>query len=141
MASHIGQAVGAFIGFNIFVPLNDVDWLNQHIFTQNPLKVKIRVKKEPLVNHRSFLHIQAFLTLGIVLIVHFFVAEKVVERDRNKSYFSIFKIIFKILKKHHIQILIFFIFCINFGPGLSGSPFSSLLVTNVIFFSKEISKK
>ena len=35
----IGQTLGVFACYNIFMPLNSVKWVNKYLFTRNPVKV------------------------------------------------------------------------------------------------------
>ena len=39
MANFLGQTTGGLIGYNLFILLNDKEWLNRHIFYSTPLEV------------------------------------------------------------------------------------------------------
>lgn len=43
----IGQSFGVILGYNVFTPLNDKEWLNNNIFTENHID-------GPLVTHTMF---------------------------------------------------------------------------------------
>jgi hypothetical protein len=66
---NIGQNMGNLIGFQLFTPLNDLDWLNKNIFVNNP-------RDSPLVSHQMYcLFISAYF-MGQILINELFVAEE-----------------------------------------------------------------
>lgn len=53
----VGQTLGVILGYNIFTPLNDVDWLNNNIFVDNPIS-------SPLVTHTMMCFFMAALCFG-----------------------------------------------------------------------------
>lgn len=58
---YLGQLIGTTLAFNIFVPLNDVKWLNDNIYTENPIDT-------PLVSHY-----QICILVGVLYLIQFFV--------------------------------------------------------------------
>lgn len=58
---YLGQLIGTTLAFNIFVPLNDVQWLNENFYKDNPVE-------SPLVTHY-----QICILIGVLYLVQFFV--------------------------------------------------------------------
>ena len=71
--SNISQTLGFFFGYNVFIPLNDVEWLNTYIFTSNPVTT-------PLMTNKGILIFTASLTLAAGLFTILFIAEKQCEK-------------------------------------------------------------
>lgn len=43
----VGQTMGIFATYNLFIPLNSVEWLNKNIYKSHPIKVcKIAITQE-----------------------------------------------------------------------------------------------
>lgn len=53
----IGQSLGSILGYNIFTPLNDKDWLNENIFVDNPIA-------GPIITHTMMCFFIAILYFG-----------------------------------------------------------------------------
>ena len=65
----VGSSLGGFITYNIFVPLSSLKWLNEHIFTKNPLT-------EPLLNHKIMMYFMASIIFVYSIMLLVFVGEK-----------------------------------------------------------------
>lgn len=76
MFINIGMSSGYLFGYNIFVPLNSVKWLNANIFTKNPIS-------EPILTHRFFLMLIGAMFLSAAIFILLFVAEKKIENACN----------------------------------------------------------
>ena len=100
----IGLSIGGFLFYNIFVPLNSVDWLNQNFFKSNPRTV-------PLVSHRM-----AILTImGVVfvnsLVVLVFIAEKKSHvRETKPTLGSLIKLVPKFFTHTNMRNYMIFLF-------------------------------
>ena len=58
---NLGQLIGTTLTFNVFIPLNDVQWLNENIFKNNPVEV-------PLVSHY-----QVCIIISILYLIQFLI--------------------------------------------------------------------
>ena len=58
---YLGQLIGTTLAFNVFVPLNDIQWLNDNIYKDNPVDT-------PLISHY-----QVCIFIGVLYLVQFFV--------------------------------------------------------------------
>ena len=65
----LGQILGICIGFNIFTPMNDISWLNDYIFTTNPVD-------GPLLTYRTFCMMISVLFFRLGLMPTLFLGEK-----------------------------------------------------------------
>lgn len=100
----IGQEVGFFIGLNIFVPLNDKEWLNSYLFSNYPLS-------RPLIQNSEFMLAIAIFSLILGIVTTCFVSEKQNERNQGvnpvKEYF---KSIPKFFKCRSVLLLLLYLF-------------------------------
>ena len=74
----IGREIGKFLGYNVFVPLNDQDWLNTYIFTRTPTT-------RALMTDQELIMLLALMTGLFFVVTFFFVAEKQTERDGGSA--------------------------------------------------------
>lgn len=114
--------------FNIFIPLNSVDWLNSKIFTKNPLK-------NPLISHPTILIFLAMFTLSVVFYIAFFVREKTVKREIDFGILKIFTKNFpEMLTNKYNLWLMFFIVITNIAHSFFRAP------TNFTFVKEGMTK-
>lgn len=73
-----GALLGGFISYNLFIPLNSVEFLNKYIFGHDPIK-------KPLVSHYELLMFLSFFTLVLTLYIWIFIEEKMITRNANLS--------------------------------------------------------
>ena len=99
-----GQAVGMFFGLNCFIPLNSLAWLNETIFTDNPLT-------EPIMTHTKLHIFVAVIVLAIGLVALLVVAEKRILHTHNSNHSAckVMKIVPKIFENKNLRMLLFFI--------------------------------
>ena len=84
-----GQTLGTMLGYSLFTPLNDLDWLNQFIFTNNPLD-------NPILTHTKFCYLVAIMIFVQIAFNLLFIAE---EKMTDKKARDICKIIM-IIPRH-----------------------------------------
>ena len=92
----MGQAFGTIVGYNIFTPLNDLEWLNDNIFTSHP-------RSEPLLSHTLFCLIVSALYFIEVVFLVFFISEQIMDKKYNKSLFEIFKVFPRHITNSHMR--------------------------------------
>ena len=103
----VGMEIGVFIGMNLFVPLNDKEWLNSHLFTSSPLT-------RPLITNDEFVIFIACFTLAIGIITVLFVAEKQSEKYQESNYIKeYFKSLPKFFTLRSMQMLLLWIFSVR----------------------------
>ena len=80
--SQLAKALGFFMGYNIFIPLNDVNWLNDHIYNQPVIG--------PMVSNTGFVLFMAIFSLALGIFTICFVAEKQIETDFGAGYVKLY---------------------------------------------------
>ena len=90
----LGQQFGIFLGLNVLVPLSDKNWLNSHIFTDNPLS-------RPIITDREFIASISCFTLLFGIFVGLFVAERIPKKESKGI--KTFKQFYSLLPKFFIQ--------------------------------------
>lgn len=102
----LGQIFGTVIGFNVFTPLNDVNWLNEYIFTANPLN-------GPILTHQVFCFIVSSLFLCLPVLVTLFVGERKLVEKGSQSLLWILAIIPRIFTNRHTRGVMIFLFSVR----------------------------
>lgn len=103
----VGQSTGVILGYNIFTPLNDVAWLNDNIFPNDP-------RKNPLVTHSQFCIFVAVLYFGQIIVNILFLAEERIEKKNEKTLIQIFSILPKHIFNTHMAKFILYLFASRF---------------------------
>jgi len=101
----IGMKVGAFVGYNLFIPLNSPKFLNKYFFTSSPIS-------EPLVSHAQLLIFIGIVCLGSALYILGFVAESIPEETERPSLMRVLKTVPKFFTTKAI-----FTFLLVIGAG------------------------
>ena len=83
---NVGYSLGYMIGYNIFTPLNDIEWLNQNFFEDNP-------RKAPIVTHTMMCIFIAILFAILITFNMLFVAEQILSRKKQKTICQILSIL------------------------------------------------
>ena len=104
---NIGQNMGYMIGFNLFTPLNDVTWLNDYIFTKNPVDT-------PIITHHMMCLIIAAIYLFQVLMNVLFVAEEKMGGSKQKSLCEIYSILPRHFINPDMRNFVFYMFATRF---------------------------
>lgn len=87
MVLSLGCGIGAFFGLNVFIPLKNVAWLNEHFFTSSPLE-------KPLLSHSGLLHTAALMCFALACFVLVYISEKMMDSERRgESPFKILKML------------------------------------------------
>lgn len=121
---YIGENLGYFIGYNIFIPLNDTQWLNENIFTNNPLT-------EPLVSHTMILVFSSIFLALEFLIVLFFIKERSIKDEENQmSLLELYKLVPKHFCNAHMRNFIFYTFASSMFYYSVYEAFDYTLVSN-----------
>lgn len=83
---NLGNMIGTLLSFNIFIPLNDVQWLNQNIFKKKPIG-------NPLVSHQEVcIFISVLYAIQFILML-FFVAEEIyINPDEEVTFSQVLKV-------------------------------------------------
>lgn len=104
---HIGMILGVMLGYNIFTPLNDVDWLNQNIFSSNPLD-------KPILSHQLFCFIVAGMYLAQIIINVLFIAEEKITDNKAKDLVKILAVLPRHATNPHMRKFILYMFACKF---------------------------
>lgn len=100
----IGLAIGGFLFYNIFVPLNSVDWLNQNFYKSNPRTV-------PLVSHRmAILTIMGVTFINSVIVMVYVAEKKSHVRETKPTLGSLIKLIPKFFTHTNMRNYMIFLF-------------------------------
>lgn len=85
MLLDLGWTIGGFFSYNIFVPLNSVDWLNANIFKENHIS-------QPIVSHKAMVFGLATMAFLYAVVVLIFLGEKKTEVHFAKpSFYNILR--------------------------------------------------
>ncbi len=104
---NVGYSIGYMIGYNLFTPLNDIDWLNANIFVNEPIHTAI-------VTHTMMCLFIAILFLLLATANLFFIAEQKIERSKQKSIIEILKVVPRHFTNSHMRNFIFYMFACMF---------------------------
>jgi hypothetical protein len=103
----VGQTVGTMIGYNLFIPLNDVDWINTYLVS-DPVK-------KPFLTNQIMCYFSAILLLGQALFSLFFVQERSIRgTNEGMTLGDVYLLFPKHFKNPHMRKLIFYIFGSSF---------------------------
>lgn len=103
---NLGQTLGVVLGFNVFTPLNDVQWLNTYIYT-NPVS-------SPIVTHQMMCFLLAFIYFAQIIVNVLFLAEERIMSDKTKDLCKILMILPRHVTNHHMRNLIIYMFATRF---------------------------
>lgn len=101
---YMGQNLGYFIGYNVFIPLNDLDWLNRHIFHGS--------LKEPILGHHTICYIAGLLYGIEFFLVTFIIGERKIKHEAPEGHnlFDMYKLLPKHFVNRHMRNFIFYTF-------------------------------
>ena len=103
MFMEMGNSVGVFSSYHLFVPLNSVRWLNTHIFTTNPLS-------RPIVSHSMMQLVLAVMFAVISMYVLCFMGElREDPRKPRPTFRSIVSVVPKFVSNRNMRNLLLFI--------------------------------
>lgn len=103
----VGQILGVMLGYNIFTPLNDIDWLNDNIFTKNPIA-------SPILSHTLFCFIVAGLYFSQIIFNILFIAEERITDGKAKDICKILAVVPRHFTNSHMRALVFYMFGCRF---------------------------
>lgn len=103
----IGQLLGVMLGYNIFTPLNDVQWLNDNIFTKNPIS-------SPILSHQLFCFFVAALYFIQIVANVLFIAEEKITDKKAKDICRILSVVPRHVTNSHMRNFILYIFGCRF---------------------------
>lgn len=119
----VGQILGVMLGYNIFTPLNDIDWLNDNIFPNNPIK-------SPILSHTLFCFIVAGLFFAQIIVNILFIAEERITDSKAKDICKILAIVPRHVTNSHMRALVFYLFGARFTYFLVDYTLDLRLVKN-----------
>jgi len=121
---YIGENLGYFIGYNIFIPLNDVQWLNSNVFTNNPLK-------SALVSHSMILVFSGLLLAAEFFLVLLFIKERSIKDEEHQmSLLGLYSLVPKHFVNPHMRNFIFYTFASSMFYYSLYEVFDYTLVSN-----------
>lgn len=120
---NMGQSFGVILGYNVFTPLNDIAFLNQYIFTDNP-------RTTPLVSHEMICWFIAILYLSQIVVNILFMGEEIIDRTHNKKICKILAIVPKHFTNGHMRNFIFYMFATRFPLYMIFAIFDMKLIKN-----------
>lgn len=103
----IGQSFGVILGYNVFTPLNDKEWLNNNIFTDNHID-------GPLVTHTMFCLTVAVLYFLAVTVNLLFISEEKILDKKAKDICKILAIMPRHVTNSHMRMFVLYIFACRF---------------------------
>jgi hypothetical protein len=103
----IGQSMGVLMGYNIFTPLNDVAWLNDNVFVNDP-------RTTPLVSHSMLCFFISFLYLSQIIVNMLFISEEKILDKKAKKILNILSIVPRHVTNSHMRKFILYIFACRF---------------------------
>jgi len=117
-----GQSLGSILGYNVFTPLNDVEWLNSNIFVNNP-------RTSPLITHQMFCFFVSILYLSQIAVNLLFIAEEKMNK-KNKDICKILVIFPRHFTNSRMRSLIGYMFASRFIYYMVDQSFDLVLVKN-----------
>ena len=103
----IGQMLGVILGYNIFTPLNDLQWLNKNIFVEHP-------RDEAILSHQMFCFIVAILYFAQITVNLLFIAEERILSKKAKDICKILAIVPRHATNSHMRKFIGYMFACRF---------------------------
>lgn len=103
----IGQSFGVILGYNVFTPLNDKEWLNNNIFTENHID-------GPLVTHTMFCLTVATLYFVAITVNLLFISEEKILDKKAKDICKILAIMPRHVTNSHMRMFVLYIFACRF---------------------------
>ena len=125
----IGEILGYFFTASVFIPLNNVSWLNKYVYADDSQT------RNPLFEHWHIMVGVAVIILAILAYITFFVAEKRIKGEQYVDLLSLLKFVPSILKNSNMLTLMIYMVLINGVHFLVVEIVSYMLITNGI--SKE----
>jgi len=120
---YIGQNLGYYIGYNIFIPMNDLDWLNTNIFNNS--------LTNPILSHRSICHLASMLYGIEFLLVLLVIGERKVQSEEDDhNLLDMYKLLPKHFVNKHMRHFILYTFASSAFYYSVFQSFDYLLVSN-----------
>ena len=122
MVINFGSTIGSFVGFNLFIPLNHVGWLNEHFFTEHP-------RTEPLITDRQLLLFVAGLSFAFSAVVLIFFAERMASTElKEKSVGQVLCMIPKFFTNTNLLWYMGYQACFRIPSGIVASTVSLRMI-------------
>lgn len=118
----LGQSLGVMLGSNIFVPLNDVQWLNTYIYS-NP-------GTEPILTHAIMCFTLAIIFGGLTTVNLLFLAEERIMSSKAKDICKILMVVPRHATNSHMRKMIGYIFVNRFFVYMISTIQDNKLVSN-----------
>lgn len=122
----LGQALGITIAYNFFTPFNDVAWLNEKIFYDNPVD-------QPLLTHGMYCMFVCALFAAQFTVVLLWVAEDITN-VKDATDIVTFGDVLKVLPRHfsnkYMRSLVFYMFACRMFYYMIESTFDLMLLKN-----------
>ena len=125
----IGEVLGYFFTASVFIPLNNVSWLNKYVYADDSQT------RNPLFEHWHIMVGVALIILAILAYITFFIAEKRIKGEQYVDLLSLLKFVPSMLKNSNMLTLLIYMVLINGVHFLVVEIVSYMLITNGI--SKE----
>lgn len=119
----IGLSLGYFVTVNLFVPLNSKDWLNEHIYYDNPIT-------EELLSNRQMIGIMAVFILAVNLYVILFVAEKKISPNKEMTCGKILTFAKRFITNRHVLTFLLYLIGTSFFTALIDASVSFKFIEN-----------
>ena len=118
-----GQTLGALIGYNVFTPLNDLEWINDNLYPNHP-------RTSPILTHTMFCFIIAILYLSQNTVNLLFIAEEKITDKKSKDICKILSIVPRHFTNSYMRKLLIYIFFTRFIYFMVDGSFDLKLVRN-----------
>lgn len=119
----IGQTFGSIIGYNVFVPLNSVDWIQKHLYPHSHVA-------GPILTHQVFLYGIGIVTVCATVYNVLFVAEEIINDDRTMDLCRILSVLPKSITNRNMRNLIGYVFITRIFYNMMADALSMKLVKN-----------
>ena len=121
---NIGNAIGVTLAFNLFYPLNDVEWLNEIIFTNNP-------RDSPLLTHSELCFAIGCVYLAQFLYMLLFVSEEVfINPGDTVTFTQVLKVFPRHFTNKNMLKLVLYMFACRFFYYMISSLFDLMMMAN-----------
>lgn len=105
---YLGQLIGTTLAFNVFVPLNDVQWLNDNIYTSNPVDT-------PLIHHYQIcLLVACFYMLQFLVLLLFVAEEMYINPEDSVTFTQVLKVFPRHFSNKNMLKFVLYMFCTRF---------------------------
>ena len=118
-----GLTFGNLLGYNVFTPLNDLEWINDNLYPNHP-------RTSPILTHTLFCFIIAILFFSQNVLNLLFIAEEKITDSKAKDICKILSIVPRHFTNSYMRKLLLYMFATRFIYFMVDPSFDLKLVRN-----------